>query len=340
MWHLSQTDHPLYNLIGAGDPGDRMLEVFKAVDRAIGEILASAPEDAHVLVFAAHGMGPNVLDVPSMTFLPEFLYRYSFPGKVGIADGKIGTPLQPPILECQKNSWLWEVWSTKHDSNPLRKWLRRNAPYRLFKRLEPFLGSSSQPDLISPFKLLEQGDPLYFQPATWYKPCWSKMTAFAIPSFSEGYIRLNVKGREAHGIVSPSDYEAVCDDICQKLNQLIDGRTGKPMVKEIIRIRQAAGDRDVRLPDADLVVLWKDDCPTDVVESPEFGRIGPVPHFRAGSHIPDGFLIAQGPGIEANSTLPAHSALDLTPTILSLMGAPIPDYFEGTPIFESAALPV
>jgi len=38
----------LYPLLGARSSGDALLEVFEAVDQAIGEILAKAPEDAYV----------------------------------------------------------------------------------------------------------------------------------------------------------------------------------------------------------------------------------------------------------------------------------------------------
>jgi predicted AlkP superfamily phosphohydrolase/phosphomutase len=337
LWHLSQPNHPLYQVIGR-QSDDKMLKVFKSVDRAVGEILSKASEDAYLIVFSAHGMDTNVMDVPSMTFLAEFLYRLSFPGKSGIANGKIGTPLGSPITELKKNSWLWHVWSTKTDNNPIRRFLRREAPWRVFKKLEPFLGPSPNPDLVSPFRLFDESYGLAFQAASWYAPCWPKMKAFALPSFSEGYVRINLAGRETHGIVPPTEYEAICNELSDKLLQLKDPRTGIPMVKDIIRTRKGPEDDDPKLPDADLVIIWQEDCVTDTVESPDIGRIGPLPHFRTGSHRSQGFFIAQGPGIEPGSSLPTARSLDLTPTILHLMGAPIPDYFDGSPMFENLAL--
>ncbi|MCA1991835.1 MAG: nucleotide pyrophosphatase, partial [Coleofasciculus sp. S288] len=248
------------------------------------------------------------------------------------------TPPGAPITECKRQSWSWEVWSRKDDANPIRRFLRREAPYRLFKRLEPFFGASRQPDLVSPHQLSEHSDPLSFQPAEWYKPCWPYMKAFALPSFSEGYIRINLKGREARGLVAPSEYEAFCDQLTQKLYRLTDARTGTPMVKEIIRTRQNPTDSNPKLPDADLVVIWQEEYATDVVDSPDVGRIGPVPHVRTGSHRSEGFIFAQGQGIEPGISLPTSHALDVTPTILSLMGAPIPDYFDGKPLLETAVL--
>lgn len=341
MWHLSQPNHPLYQPIGAQAPVDGMLDVFKNVDRAIGEIVETASEETTVVVFSVHGMDANVMDLPSMAFLPEFMYRFNFPGRIGIAQGGSGD-LQPPKTSVpsdasSKDAWRREVWSLKHESNPVMRWLRQHAPTKL-DRLEKFLVWQQTADLISPNELQKRGDRLFFQPAEWYKPSWTKMKAFALPSFSEGYIRINLKGREAHGIVAPSDYDALCTEISDHLARLVDARTGAPMVKRIMRTRQSALDTDPKLPDADLVVIWQEEHATDIVESPEFGRIGPLPHLRTGSHRSQGFMMAKGPGIEPNSVLPTGHSLDVTPTLLALMDAPIPDYFDGKPLIEAPAL--
>lgn len=336
LWHLSQPDHPLYAMFGARVASDLLLEVFQAIDRAIGEILTKAPENAHVLIFSGHGMGSNVMDLPSMLFLPELLYRFCFPGQFGIAAGRLEKPPGRLIAGRRaKRGPLGAVWSMKHDSNSLKRFLRRNTPTKLFNRLEPFFGTPQQSDLVSPFRLSEQSDPLFYQPATWYKPFWPQMKAFALPSFSEGYIRINLQGREPEGIVNPSEYEALCDELSQYLYRLKDARTGNPMVKKVVRTRQHATDCDPKLPDADLVVIWQEEHATDVVDSPELGRIGPVPYFRTGSHRSKGFLIAQGPGITPGSSLPVGHALDLAPTILKLMSAPIPEYCQGKPLIEA-----
>jgi predicted AlkP superfamily phosphohydrolase/phosphomutase len=339
FWHLSDPEHPLYPTFGKRYPGDPMLEVFEAIDKAIGDILDKAPENARVVVFAAHGMGTNVMDLPSMVFLPEFLYRLNFPGKFGIARGQTGKPPGAPIQGIRaKQGWLGTTWSMKYESNPLKRFLRQKLPTKLFNLVAPLFGTPEQPDLISPFEMIAQSDPLFFQSAAWYKPFWPQMKAFALPSFSEGYIRINLEGREPEGIVKPSEYDAVCNELIEKLQHLKDTRTGEPMVKEVIRTRDSATERDPKLPDADLVVIWQEKYASDVTESPEIGRIGPVPFNRTGSHRSDGFLIAGGGDIVPGSSLPAGHSLDLAPTILTLMGAPIPDYCEGKPLIPTPVL--
>lgn len=171
FWHLSQPNHPLYSLLKPHFSDDPLLKIFVAIDRAIGEILAQVSEKAYVLICADHGMGPNIMDLPSMVFLPELLYRFSFPGQVGLAAGQLGTTPRRPFTGVRaKRGSLGLLWSLKQDANPLRRFLRRNIPTQLFRRLEPLFGSSQQTDLISPFLMREQSNPLFYQPACWYSP--------------------------------------------------------------------------------------------------------------------------------------------------------------------------
>jgi len=330
FWQLSQPDHPLYETFKSRVDADPMLESFEAMDQAIGEILSKAPDDARVFVFSAHGMGANTMDLPSTTILPEFLYRLSFPGQTQLfSQDDSNAELKPPLATMENSYWERHVWGTKHDTNALRKFLRRKIHNRLYKYIEGFVDPEREGDIISPFQLTKKTQVVPFQPAAWYAPLWPKMKAFALPSFAEGYIRINVEGREPGGLVAQEDYDSFCDELVEKIGRMTDARTGIPMAQEIIRMRQSAMDDDPKLPDADIVVVWQEDYASDSIESPDVGRIGPIPHYRAGSHRPEGFFIANGPGIEPSATLDGGHALDISPTILDLMGVPVPDHLEG-----------
>jgi predicted AlkP superfamily phosphohydrolase/phosphomutase len=336
LWHLSQPSHPLYSSFAPRVEGDPLLEVFQAVDNAIGEILAVAPENAYIIIFSDSGMCDNATDLPSMAFIPELLYRYNFPSKYGLAAGKTNAPPQPPFADRPEWDWLQALWRLKHETNPMMGLLRRRAPIELCDRIAKFFSTPQKPDLLSPFELQKQSHPFFYQPAMWYKPFWSQMKAFALPTFSDGHIRINLQGREAGGIVAPADYDALCEELTQKLHQLKDARTGTPIVKEVLRTRSSATERDPKLPDADLIVLWHKDRAIDAIDSPEFGRIGPAPSPRSGGHRSDIFFMARGPGIEPGSSLPLGHALDIAPTILHLMGMPIPESYEGKSLLQVA----
>jgi predicted AlkP superfamily phosphohydrolase/phosphomutase len=328
FWHLSQPEHPLHATLATAGV-DPLLELFQQVDAAIPRIVDAAPPDARIVVFSDHGMESNSTDVPSTVLLPELLYRLAFPGRYGLAMGKLGAP-PPPLVQPRSNrSWRSMLYDLKEDANPVTRWLRRRLPTDTFHyAIERRLGLDALP-------LCPDDCKLGAQPPMWYHPAWPAMKAFALPSFSEGYVRINVRGREGAGWVEPADYQSACDDVERELRLLRNPRTGQPAVSRVVRTRRdpfQASSPDDRPSDADLIVLW-DSSPTDVVDSPTVGRIGPVPFKRSGSHVNRGFLIATGAGIPAGVTLREHHALDLAPTILDLMGAPIPDHAEGVAMF-------
>ncbi|MGB7439677.1 MAG: alkaline phosphatase family protein [Coleofasciculaceae cyanobacterium] len=335
FWYLSQSDHPLYPYKqGDNSSQDPMLEVFEAVDKAVGDILSQVSDDTYVVVFAAHGSGNNVTDVASMLFLPEFLYRFNFPGQVMMAPGKPGTPPPPLVTSPRRKTWTGEIWERKYEPNPLKGFLRRQLPSKFHRHLDKLFGTPSA-DLVSPEQLRQQGQSLFWQPTLWYSSLWPKMKAFALPSFSEGYIRINLQGREPDGIVPTTEYDALCTELIQQLHQLRNARTGEPVVKKVVRTRQEASENDPNLPDADLVVVWQEQ-PADVVDHPNLGRIGPVPYRRTGSHRERGFITVLGPNVTPGSTLREGHGVDLAPTILELMGAPIPEYFDGKPLLKQS----
>lgn len=319
FWHLSQRDHPLYSAY-ADSGHDPLLAVFQAVDKAIGEIMAEAPADAQIVLFSPEGMKSNSSDVPSWVFLPELLFRHSFGGRAGLANGRAGAPL-PPTGRYPSQDWLRQVWSLREDGNPLRRALRAKLKLRASWALERLLGSGD--GLAHPLAC----EPFNYMPQMWYRPFWPKMKAFALPSFSDGYVRINLRGREAAGTVDPGEYRSVCGEISGLLQELVDPRTGSPVVERVTTMRDDPGEDGGRLPDADLVVQWAAQ-PTDVVDSPRYGRIGPVPMRRSGDHTSRGFFVAAGPGIPAGRQRDC-ALVDLAPTLLGLLGAPIPGHFEG-----------
>jgi predicted AlkP superfamily phosphohydrolase/phosphomutase len=134
-------------------------------------------------------------------------------------------------------------------------------------------------------------------------------------------------------MVTPAEYDSLCDRLTEVLGRLKDGRSGQPLVKQVVRTRKSPLDNDPKLPEPDLIVVWHE-IPTDVVDSPDLGRIGPITYNRPGGHREHGFLMAAGPGIEPGSHLTHGRAVDLGATILNLMGAEIPTYFDGKPLLE------
>ena len=130
--------------------------------------------------------------------------------------------------------------------------------------------------------------------------------AFALLSDQQGYVRLNLKGRERPGVVAPAERDRVLERIAAGLESFRDADSGLRLVADCVRVEDAfpAGRRRDLLPD--LIVRWSD-VPAArhrAVVSERFGRIawptpGRNPDGRAGNHRGTGFLIAAGGGLPA-----------------------------------------
>jgi predicted AlkP superfamily phosphohydrolase/phosphomutase len=322
LWHLSEESHPLHSLLGKRGT-DPMLEILREIDRGIGRIVESMSDDATIVLFSPHGMESNMSDLPSMVFLPELLYRFSYPGRYGLSYSRTGVEPPPTVVRPKSLGWYREVWRSKYGGGTRWRLLRRLLPMRVGQVLERVAGDADGPAHPHEF------GHLFYQPAIWYSRSWPAMRAFALLSFSDGCVRINLAGREAEGVVDPAEYDGLCEELTSHLRALTDARTGAPLVKDVIRTRESPLADDPSLPDPDLIVVWNAG-PVDVVDSPAFGRIGPIPYGRTGSHVSRGFVLASGPGIQPASRFRDGALEDLAPTLLSLVGAPSTAHLAGT----------
>jgi len=129
---------------------------------------------------------------------------------------------------------------------------------------------------------------------TWMRTYdWERSRAFVLPHDQHGWVRINVVGREARGIVPETHYAGTCDELA---DALVQARTpdGRPIIKRVIRVADENGGRlPTQLPD--LVVHWDDaayDDPlrvagTDLVTRPDARRL-------TGRHEFEGFLVSAG----------------------------------------------
>ena len=174
---------------------------------------------------------------------------------------------------------------------------------------------------------------LHWQPALRYRRHWPRMPAFALPSFYDGRVRINLRGREKHGLIEPSRYEETCRQLERLLRECRNPRTGEPAVESIERA-------DTREPlavtgsEADLIVVWRG--VVTALEHPRLGLIGPVPLRRTGGHTgPHGMAYVVAPGLEPGDR-GVRSAFDVVPTIVELLGAERPAHMSGKSLLRGA----
>jgi predicted AlkP superfamily phosphohydrolase/phosphomutase len=177
----------------------------------------------------------------------------------------------------------------------------------------------------------------------------TRSPCFPIPNgFPVSGIRLNLAGREPNGVLEPgSEANEFCRDLARDLLEIVDLRTGSPLVERVLRTRELYdGPRCDALPD--LLVVWNA-TPTGTLahgdgrnasvraSSPRIGTVeGTNRWVRTGEHVPDGFFVLAGPGLPHGRREPSISLVDLHPTLCRLMEISDPDV-DGTPIPEVAA---
>lgn len=166
---------------------------------------------------------------------------------------------------------------------------------------------------------------------------WSRTRAFAYGTF--GSIVVNVRGRERDGIVEQGEeYERVRDELVERLGAL--ELNGERIVAAVHRREDLFdGPQLDRIPD--LVVEFRDYAwlgkgnlseRTESLEDTIAVRSHPAARY-VGSHRHDGIVVLAGAAARTGGRVSA-SILDVAPTVLYLLGEPIPDDLEGRVLTE------
>ncbi|HEX6102141.1 MAG TPA: alkaline phosphatase family protein [Alphaproteobacteria bacterium] len=162
----------------------------------------------------------------------------------------------------------------------------------------------------------------------------SRRKCFTVPHNDlAAAIRINVIGREPHGLVKPgAEYDAFCAELTRELMAIKNEETGRPIVREVMRMRDIYQGPFVEdLPD--LLVHWSREAPIRTVSSPRIGVVrGPRPH-RTGDHHAECVFYASGPGIRAGGINHPFSVMDFPPTVAELLGVRL-EGLNGEPIPE------
>lgn len=316
LWHGVDETHPLHTHCSSAVAGRALVDIHRALDRMLEE-LATAAGEASIVVFAMGGMGPNHSDVPSMLLLPELLYRRAFGrGLLTVPPEWTAAPDRVPIL-AEGRSWSeasrsWVPMPSEEPDPGMLLALARRMP-------GPIKGALKKVRAAARMGRPRDAPPrldLRWQPALRYRPHWPRMSAFALPSFYDGRIRINLRGRERHGTVEPSRYEQECAELETLLRECRNPRTAEPVVDFIERAStrppEALGDSE-----SDLLVVWRG--VVAALEHPRLGLVGPVPLRRTGGHTgPHGVAYVVAPGVEPGDR-GVRSAFDVVPTLAKLL---------------------
>jgi predicted AlkP superfamily phosphohydrolase/phosphomutase len=169
---------------------------------------------------------------------------------------------------------------------------------------------------------------------------WARTSWFVLPSDLAGFIRLNVKGREALGIVDPgAESRRLEDRLIELFSQLTD-LDGRPIVADVERTDDTVAASDpMRRYLPDLLVNWSAIKAGETTGLKLGGReimhwMPGEPHDsgRSGNHATEGWYSAIGPGIDRASDMTLRDIDGIIPAIYEWLGERPPERFNGIPL--------
>ena len=290
---------PAHPQFEVGNPyQDAIQRIYQRVDRAVGALLAEAGDQATTIVMSDHGFGP--------------LY-----GVVNL------------------NILLWQQGLLHLKRDPLtrlraalfRRGITPKLAYRLVARMNlqnivARVAKSTRNAVYNKFLSFDDVD-------------WRRTVAYSLGHVGQIYI--NVIGREREGIIARgAPYEEAIERVVDALGTLTTS-DGRPMVERVIRAAELPGGPYAEDgPDLHLVLDGY-----RYISCPLFATDGHVLSKQirgdSGSHRMEGTVIAAGPQIRPAGRIEGARIVDLAPTVLSLLGCPIPEDMDGRRLDELLA---
>jgi predicted AlkP superfamily phosphohydrolase/phosphomutase len=159
---------------------------------------------------------------------------------------------------------------------------------------------------------------------------WTKTIAYSYGNLSS--ITINLRGREPKGIVDAGEeLMAVKSQLIRELKKLRDPETNKRIVDYVVEKEKVFhGSYMDELPDLFIVMddfkyMGKGVTPIYPVQT---SALVETPSL-SGTHRPNGIIIVHGPNINEGVKLHDAEIIDVTPTVLYLLGIPLPHDMDG-----------
>jgi predicted AlkP superfamily phosphohydrolase/phosphomutase len=284
--------YPTYDPEGAAVYGDVLLNQYQLADQAVGRLVEQAGSDATVLIMSDHGSGVHST---------QYFHTNSWLNSKGwlAIKSDLSTGWARQLRVLLEYIRIRTPWA--------RDFVKRRFPRTVKSRITAGLQATSAID-------------------------WSRTKAYRVPMFYfvEG-IQINVRGRQPQGMVEPGrEYEEFRDEILAELRSLRDPVTGKVLVREAIKKEQEyTGPLLDRAPD--IVVFYDHDYAGG--PNPSGATITPIERVTlekwSGLHRMNGTLMMWGQDVRQGVVVEGASIVDPAPTILYLLGLPIPADMDG-----------
>ncbi|MBM3500197.1 MAG: hypothetical protein FJX74_16190 [Armatimonadetes bacterium] len=296
---------------GCGPIEDMLLAAHEWVDEGLGEILSLVPPECLVLGVSDHGVAPTTVHVNIARALADaglLVYR-----------------------DHQPRGQTTELATTRVPSS--------GPTSRLKRALAAILPSSV-------WLWLRRARHARRSRERYAAVDWSQTRAFSWGNFAQ--VRLNLAGREPHGIVRADERGAVVEQVKRALLELRDPATGEALfaaaltpeelysgphtegAADVLGIPTHSGvDASLHLPTPEAPLIVTRDAA--LMASPEMAE-------KVAGHDPEGVFIARGGPFRCGAEVTGAGIGEVLPTLLHALGLALPQGLDGRPIFEPSFL--
>jgi predicted AlkP superfamily phosphohydrolase/phosphomutase len=299
--------HYRYDDEGSKKYADSILKAYQKIDQKLGELLDSISNDNTITVLMSdHGAGP----------------------------------ISKRVIHL--NQYLSEIGMLQFKNNKHKSFLNT-----FIQALDPLLRKTLTPKQKAKIaKLLPEIRKKWETRLTSMSAIdWDKTKAYCyeiLPTYTNVWI--NLKGKFPNGIVNPgAEYNGLIDFLIERLYELRDPESGKKIIKKIFRKDEMyTGPYTDIAPDL-LLNWWEDEGftirPSSQDSSSKAVRILDKGFDKlinqSGTHRLKGIFLLNGPPFKNIHIADGTNIVDLAPTLLYLMGCPVPDDMDGK-IIEAA----
>jgi predicted AlkP superfamily phosphohydrolase/phosphomutase len=310
FWSYMDPAHPLYDSASAEKYREAILKIYRVIDTDISILLDTVPEDCVVIVLSDHGGGPVS---GSVVHLNQYLHEI---GVLAYKNGSGGAPSR--VLQRSVSG--------------------------LDGHLRGLLSPRQKAALARMFPSLREKWESYATAITMID--WEKTQAYCLEFLAfPSEIWINLAGRTPQGRVRPgADYEKLVEFLSDQLSNLRHQGTGRQLVQRVYRKDEVYhGPYVADAPD--LMFSWWDEAG---LESRKSAPGATHPSLRtyadgegelaaswSGTHRLHGILMMKGKPFRQGTTLSRAHITDVAPTLLYLLGIPVPTEMDGKVLSEA-----
>lgn len=323
FWKHMDEKHPLHNPDDAEKYGKAILKYYQRMDNILKELLDSASGDTRVIIMSDHGFGPyhNIFNVNDWLNKEGFL-------KAQKKDRESSVNWLPTFFQSTEQLFN-SLTKLEHKLGLLKIYYfitdHSSISRALANRIRGLLKIETYPSFVE-------------IPAD-----WPNTKAYSLGAGIAGRIYVNLRGREPQGIIKPGkEYEELRNRLIEELRSLRDPKTNEKVDVDIFKREEIYhGEHFDHAPD---LIFFVNKGRTRVDGT--FGHEDTFTYDLStkrdnAAHRMNGILIMKGPEIRKGKKGAQAEITDIAPTILYMMGCPIPSDMDGkvlTDAFDSSHL--